>query len=160
MDRLWAPWRDEYMILKKKKGCIFCSAVRNTKNSADNYVVAENEFSMAMLNLYPYNNGHVLVAPKRHVRSIELLKENELLGLLKLVKRLKKRIDKTLRPAGYNIGINLGAAGGAGIPGHLHIHIVPRWQGDTNFIPVISDTKVIAYSLKKVYNLLKYADKA
>ncbi len=108
-----------------------------------------------MLNLYPYNNAHVMVAPFKHVKSLEGLSDTELLDLMNLVKKTKIKLDKRMRPDGYNIGINMGKIAGAGFAGHLHIHIVPRWAGDTNFMPVLADTKVVSDSLKAAYNALK-----
>jgi ATP adenylyltransferase len=153
MDRLWAPWRIKYLTAKKKKKCIFC---QSKKRSGD-YVVLRSAHSLAVLNIFPYNNGHIMVSPMRHVKDILQLKDMELLDLLKTVNRAKVLLDKILKPDGYNIGMNLFSAGGAGIPGHLHIHIVPRWKGDANFMPVLSDTKVISQSLDELYKKLKHA---
>ena len=108
-----------------------------------------------MLNLYPYNNGHVMVAPYRHVKSLELLSQAELVDLMKLVNEMKTDIDKKLKPHGFNIGLNVGRVGGAGFAGHVHIHVVPRWTGDMNFMPVVSSTKIISESLDAMYKLLK-----
>ncbi len=108
-----------------------------------------------MLNLYPYNNGHVMVAPYRHVKSLELLTSAELSDLMKLVNKTKMDMDKKLKPHGYNIGINIGKVAGAGFAGHCHIHVVPRWSGDCNFMPIIADTKVISESLEAMHKLLK-----
>lgn len=108
-----------------------------------------------MLNIFPYNNGHVMVAPYRHVSSLELLTDAELIDLMKLVNNTKTRIDKRLKAHGYNIGLNVGRAGGAGFAGHIHIHVVPRWTGDTNFMPVTGDTKVMSESLDAMHKLLK-----
>ncbi len=110
-----------------------------------------------MLNIFPYNNGHVMVAPLRHVRNLGNLTDVETLDLFSAVTRAQKLIDKILKPQGYNIGINLGRASGAGVPGHLHIHIVPRWVGDVNFMPVATGTKVISQSLDELHKLLKNA---
>ena len=107
-----------------------------------------------MLNLYPYNNGHVMVAPYRHVKSFEDLTGHETADLMKLVAKTKVTIDKKLKPDGYNIGVNLGKIGGAGFAGHLHIHIVPRWTGDTNFMPICADVKVVSESLDAMQKLL------
>ena len=108
-----------------------------------------------MLNLFPYNNGHVMVVPYRHVKSLELLTDSELIDLMKLVNKTKANIDKKLRPHGYNIGFNIGKVGGAGFAGHIHIHVVPRWVGDTNFMPVTGNAKVMAESLDAMRKLLK-----
>lgn len=153
-DRLWAPWRIKYIKNIKKQKCIFCQA--KISKSKD-YVLLRTKHSLAMLNIFPYNNGHTMVAPLRHLKDLAQLKEAEILDLCQTLNRIKKLLDQALRPDGYNIGINLSRHAGAGIPGHLHIHIVPRWQGDTNFMPVLSDTKVISQSLDELYKQLNYA---
>ena len=153
MNRLWAPWRIEY-VSKKNKGCIFCSSLKSGSDK-DKYILERLDHCFSMLNIFPYNNGHVMVAPNRHVASLDKLKEKELLELLKLINRTKNKLDKCLRPEGYNIGANIGRIAGAGFPGHVHIHIVPRWNGDTNFMPVIGNTKVISQSLQELYKKLK-----
>jgi len=152
-EKLWAPWRSKFIYLRKKKGCIFCGNRAGSKT--DRHVIDRSKYSFSMLNLYPYNNGHVMVAPYRHVKSLELLSDAEMSDLMKLVNKTKIKIDKALRPDGFNIGINLGKTGGAGYAGHVHIHIVPRWEGDTNFMPVLSDTKVVSESLDAMSGLLK-----
>ena len=108
-----------------------------------------------MLNIYPYNNGHLMIAPYRHKGSLQDLNEYEMLELMVLTKKSVKELDKILKPDGYNIGINLGKVAGAGFPGHLHVHIVPRWNGDTNFMPVLTKTKIISESLDSLYKRLK-----
>lgn len=153
MDKLWAPWRSKYIYLRANKKCIFCGNKKTAHKPK--FILESTKHSFSMLNLYPYNNGHVMVAPHRHVRSLELLKENELLDLMKLVNKTKRSIDKKLKPDGYNIGVNIGRIGGAGFAGHVHIHIVPRWAGDTNFMPVLNNTKVVSESLEAMYKLLK-----
>ena len=153
MKRLWAPWRIEY-IQKKSKGCIFCKTSKS-KQDRKNFIVHRSKYCFAILNIYPYTNGHIMVAPYRHVRDIDKLKENELLDLLNVMKLVKKKLDKFLKPTGYNMGMNVGRVGGAGFDKHLHIHIVPRWRGDINFMPIIAETKVISQSLREVYSKLK-----
>ncbi len=153
MDKLWAPWRVKYIRNIMKKGCVFCQA----RAKADDYVIFKTPYSIAMLNLYPYNNGHILVSPLRHVASLEQLKDEEALDLFKAIKKAQKLLDKVLKPQGYNVGINLSRAAGAGITGHLHVHIVPRWTGDTNFMPILSGVKVISQSLDELHKLLKNA---
>lgn len=157
MDKLWAPWRSKYIYLKKKKECIFCGN-RTAKSSKTRHLVAKSKYSFSMLNLYPYNNGHVMVAPFRHVKSLELLSDEELLDMMKLVNRTKLLLDKKLKPHGYNIGLNIGKIAGAGFDGHVHMHIVPRWLGDTNFMPMLSDTKVVVESLEAMHKLLGIKD--
>lgn len=152
VKRLWAPWRISYINNKKQKECIFCEA---KKARRPKYVLLKTRHSICMLNIYPYNNGHVMVSPLRHVRDLDSLNDEEILDLFGLLKKIKKMLDKVLKPEGYNIGINLSKAAGAGIAGHMHIHIVPRWTGDTNFMPVISDTKIISQSLDELYRKLK-----
>jgi ATP adenylyltransferase len=148
---LWAPWRLAYIRSHKKtKGCLFCRMARAKKAHAD-LVFLRSRDSLAMLNLYPYNNGHAMVAPKRHARSIVLLEPREIADLMNLVTRVMKRLDRVLAPEGYNIGMNIGRAAGAGIDRHLHVHIVPRWKGDTNFMPTLTDTKVISQSLEELH---------
>lgn len=151
MDRLWAPWRSKFVRGTKKKRCIFC-----LKNNPDNkrFIVKKSKHSFALLNIYPYNNGHVMVSPYRHAKDLKALEDKELLDLIKLVRDMQCLLDKKLKPHGFNIGINVGEAGGAGYRHHLHIHIVPRWNGDTNFMPVIGNTKVVPQSLEELYKLL------
>ncbi|MFA5087458.1 MAG: HIT domain-containing protein [Candidatus Omnitrophota bacterium] len=154
MDKLWAPWRVGYITaIGKVRGCVFCRISRE-KRDRENYIVARTKFSFAVLNIYPYNNGHILIMPYRHVNDILKLRREERDDLLDLLGKMKKLLDKTLKPRGYNIGINLGKVAGAGFPGHIHIHLVPRWQGDVNFMPVTSRTKVISQSLKQLYGTL------
>ena len=155
MDKLWAPWRDKYVTLKKAPGCIFCLANKKKAQDAKRFILKKEKHVFSMLNAYPYNNGHVMIAPYRHVSSLEKLTQEETLGLFNLLNYTKKMLDKKLKPMGYNIGLNVGRCAGAGFPGHIHIHIVPRWQGDTNFMPVLSSTKVVPASLVKMYNTLK-----
>jgi len=154
MDKLWAPWRSKYIYLRRHDKCIFCgnkSAASNHKR----YIIDKSKHSFSMLNLYPYNNGHVMVAPYRHVRDLSGLSREELLDLMELVRKTKKKLDAKMKPEGYNIGMNIGKIAGAGFAGHLHIHIVPRWDGDTNFMPVLGDTKVVSDSLHTVQRILK-----
>jgi len=156
MDRLWAPWRKAYIRPDKKKSraCVFCSLLRNRARSRD-YLLAQTRLCFAVLNLYPYNNGHVLVLPRRHVASPWDLTDAEKLDWLDLAARVQGAIEKKIHPHGFNLGINLGSAAGAGIPGHLHLHIVPRWIGDSNFMPIVGGVKVISESLRSVYRELK-----
>ena len=152
MDRLWAPWRIRYVQQKKQEGCIFCQGL---KSKTKNYVLFKTGYSISMLNVFPYNNGHAMVAPRRHVKELTELKDAEVLDLIKALHKTKKILSRVLKPRGYNIGINESSVAGAGITGHLHIHIVPRWLGDTNFMPVLNNTKVISQSLRELYRRLK-----
>ena len=161
IDRLWAPWRVKYIrecssakSKTKKSPCIFCSAIKDPVNK---FVVAQNKTAFAVLNIYPYNNGHLMVAPRRHAPDIGVLDEEECLDLFKMLNYMRDTLKKVLNPEGFNIGINEGRVSGAGIPGHLHMHIVPRWKGDTNFMPVTSSTKVVSQSLQELLTILKDA---
>jgi len=151
MDKIWAPWRSKFVTKRHKKGCIFCIA---NKKDKDNFIIRRSKRSFAMLNIYPYNNGHVMVSPYRHVRDIKGLNDKELLDIMKLLSDIQSLLQKKLKPHGFNIGINTGKVAGAGYAGHLHIHIVPRWNGDTNFMPVTGNTKIISQSLEELYSLL------
>ena len=137
-------------IIGKKKGCIFCKMLKERKD-ASNYIFRRSKYSFAVLNLYPYNNGHVLVLPNRHVNNLYKLNRQEREDLMDLLISTQALLESTLKPGGYNIGINLGRVAGAGFPGHLHIHMLPRWKGDVNFMPVIGNVKVISQALKTLY---------
>lgn len=154
MNQLWAPWRIGYCkSFKKEKGCLFCRVFKSKKDKT-NLVVLRSTHSLALLNLYPYTNGHIMVAPARHAKSLDLLSDREILDLFKLVNRAQKLLKRVLKPNGYNIGLNIGRAAGAGFDQHLHVHIVPRWFGDTNFMPALSQTKIISQSLAHLYEEL------
>lgn len=155
MDRLWAPWRIRYVQnSKKEKGCLFCKAYR-VESPKKNYVVLKTEHSLVMLNIYPYNNGHLMVAPRRHVATLEKCTPPEMADLMACVQNVIPAVRKILKPAGFNVGMNIGKVSGAGIAQHLHIHVVPRWQGDSNFMPVCAQTKIISQSLNEFYRRLK-----
>jgi len=153
MDKIWAPWRIGYIAKKKERGCIFCNAAKS--KSKRDFVIIKTALSIAILNKFPYNNGHLMVCPLRHTSDIEALTNAEIVDLFGVIKKCKKKLGKMLHPHGYNIGINLGKDAGAGITNHLHIHIVPRYCGDMNFMPVISDVKVIPQSLEELAEILK-----
>jgi ATP adenylyltransferase len=153
MKKIWAPWRSKFIYNRKRKGCIFCKAA-NAKKPKDCFVLEKTRSSFMMLNTFPYNNGHIMVSPKAHMASLTDLSANELTDLMLLLNRAIRLLDKTLKPHGYNIGINLGKTAGAGYPGHVHIHLVPRWEGDTNFMPIFSETKIMSESLNSLYKRL------
>lgn len=156
MDKLWAPWRGKYVttIAGKPKGCVFCTIENNKRRDKTSFVVHRGEHAFIVLNIYPYNNGHLMVIPNRHVNDTAKLRIEERNEVYELVERIKVIMKQTLNCQGFNVGINLGKAAGAGFPGHVHVHIVPRWKGDVNFMPVTAQTKVISQSLKEVYHLL------
>jgi ATP adenylyltransferase len=152
-QRLWAPWRLDYIKGPKPDECIFCAAVA-AEDDAASYVVARGERCFVMLNAYPYNNGHLMVAPYEHVPSIEELDEEALLDVMRLTKRSLAAILEAYSPDGFNLGINQGAVAGAGVEDHVHQHVVPRWGADTNFMPVIGNTRVLPQSLKDSWKTL------
>ncbi|MEM4280926.1 MAG: HIT domain-containing protein [Candidatus Caldarchaeum sp.] len=138
---------------KKEHGCIFCEAVK-TIDDRSKYVVHRGSSALIMMNLYPYNNGHLMVSPFRHIPSIEDMSDNEMLEVMKLLKLAIELTKKVLNPEGYNIGVNLGRSAGAGIEDHIHFHIVPRWSGDTNFMTTLSETRVLPETIDQTYNRL------
>ena len=154
MDRLWAPWRIKYVSSSTRKGCIFCKAFKEKKDYS-NLIILRSKHCFVILNIYPYNNGHVMIVPNRHIKDLEKLSKDEILDLTATMIKTKNIIKDILRPDGFNIGINIGKVAGAGVESHLHIHIVPRWNGDTNFMPIINNTKVIPQSLKDLYRSFK-----
>lgn len=151
MERLWAPWRMEYILAPSKEGCVFCDAL---KKGEDGFVLFSERLAFIIMNTYPYNNGHIMVAPTRHTEDLNSLTTDEMLSLSKLVKKGVGVLKERLKAESFNIGMNLGKVAGAGEE-HLHIHIVPRWTGDSNFMPVISDTKVVSQGLIQTYRILK-----
>lgn len=154
MDTIWAPWRVTYIEMAKPKGCILCDKPKENKD-AENYIVFRGKHSFIILNAFPYNPGHLMVAPYRHVPSPEDLNPEELLEHSHLINRCLGALRETFASQDFNIGMNLGTVAGAGIPGHMHSHIVPRFTGDTNFMPVLADIKVVPQALKDTYNKLK-----
>jgi ATP adenylyltransferase len=154
MKHTWAPWRIEYIRMEKPRGCILCDKPKE-KRDVENYILFRGEKNFIMLNAYPYNPGHLLIAPYRHIAGLEELTESERNEHYKLVSRSVEVLKAQLKPAGFNLGANLGRVAGAGIDDHFHSHIVPRWQGDDNFMPVLADTKVIPQALADTYTGLK-----
>jgi ATP adenylyltransferase len=160
MDRLWAPWREAYVtaVIQKKSGCIFC-AILKERQDRRNLIFTRSAHSFAVLNLYPYNNGHSLIVPARHVNDLDKLRPEERLDFFDLMSDTKRLLQAILKPDGFNIGINLGRVAGAGVPGHVHMHVVPRWKGDVNFMPVVNGTRVISQSMKALFQQLKKAQR-
>ena len=156
MKQLWAPWRIEYIRSPKHDGCIFCDFPREHRDG-ERLILYRGKLSFIIMNNYPYNPGHVMIAPYRHVGKWEDLDDDELLEIMKLSQLVIKALKEVMNPDGFNMGVNLGRVAGAGIDDHVHLHIVPRWNGDTNFMPVIADTKVIPESLQEAYYELKGA---
>jgi ATP adenylyltransferase len=149
-ERLWAPWRLDYIKGPKPDECIFCTGPA-AGDDADRYIVRRGEHVFAMLNAFPYNNGHLMVSPYRHVPSIEELDEPALLELMTMTQAALAALRTAYAPEGFNLGVNQGKVAGAGVEHHVHLHIVPRWGADTNFMPVIGDTRVLPQSLEDSY---------
>lgn len=158
MEYLWAPWRSAYVTDSSKKdrkfSCIFCDFIAEN-NDKGNLIVYRGKYSFIILNRFPYNPGHIMIVPYRHIPSIELLDANETVEIFNLIKLSLKILREIYSPDGFNVGINIGRVAGAGIESHVHVHIVPRWNGDANFMPVISNTKVLPEALEDTYNKLK-----
>lgn len=156
MDRLWAPWRINYIsAAKRAKGCLFCRISKQARTAdRKNLIVRRSEHVFCVLNKFPYNNGHLMFAPYRHIRSLSQLNNGEILDLFSTLNKIQALLREVLKPDGFNLGMNLGGASGAGIPGHLHLHVVPRWREDTNFMPALFDTKVVPQSLESLYEKL------
>ena len=154
MKQIWAPWRTVYIGGDHDNAkCIFCEKLESDQDEA-NLVLLRGDKTFVLMNLYPYNNGHLLIAPKRHVGEIEELTEGEMTELFKMTQRMVKTL-RAFNPEGFNVGVNIGRIAGAGVPGHFHIHVVPRWAGDTNFMPVFGDVRVISESLEVTFRKLK-----
>lgn len=157
MEHLWAPWRREFVTGEKPTGCIFCRFANETGSGDErrNLVLGRTPHSFAVLNRFPYNNGHLMVLPKRHVGDFVQLSEPELVDLHRLLQTAVRLVNEAYQPEGANLGMNLGADAGAGIIGHLHWHLVPRWRGDTNFMPVVGGTKVMVEHLHQTWEALR-----
>ena len=159
-ENLWAPWRIKYIqSLSKSNECFICHNLENPQDDDANLVLWRTKHCIVILNRFPYNNGHLLIAPNRHIAGLDEASDEELLEMFKLVREGQKALSAAIKPHGFNVGLNFGRCGGAGLPGHLHIHIVPRWEGDTNFMSVCGDTKVISQSLIELQELLKQTSK-
>jgi len=154
MENLWAPWRIEYILGKREAYCIFCPEGDGLSDE-ERLILHRGRLTMVMMNKYPYNNGHLLVAPWRHLANLNELDEDEMTAIMRWVKICTIILKRVMHPNGFNIGLNLGAAAGAGVEDHLHFHVVPRWQGDTNFLTVFGDVRSIPEHLKQTYTKLR-----
>lgn len=150
---LWAPWRMGYISRVKEKGCFLCRAFKSEKDE-ENLVLCRGKQTFVILNLFPYNNGHIMIAPNRHIKDFEEMTKEERSEIMLFIDTSIKIMKRVLKAEGFNAGINIGKAAGAGLDKHIHFHMVPRWTGDTNFMPVVTGTKVISQSLKELYLLL------
>ena len=155
MKNLWAPWRMAYVGgISEEKECFLCKALAEGDKEGC-LLLWRSELAFCIINRVPYNNGHVLVAPNRHVGDVETLTEQEMCALMRDAVRAQKLLRKVMKPHGFNWGLNVGRAAGAGLVDHLHLHVVPRWEGDTNFMPVFADVKVIPQALEDLCSMLK-----
>jgi len=159
MERLWSPWRSQYIdsIQEKDKshGCVLCEAVKNDETEIESLIVEKGELTYTVLNLFPYNNGHMMIVPYRHTSEFASLTKEEKAEIMNKLQLAEQALKTIFSPEGFNIGLNLGKVSGAGLHEHIHFHIVPRWNGDTNFMPVLGEVKVISQDLlitkKKLY---------
>jgi ATP adenylyltransferase len=160
MDRLWSPWRYEYLrSAGPSDDCIFC-AILAEQRDAKHYVLLRGEYNFVLLNLYPYTSGHLMVAPYEHVASLGDARPETLAEMMTLARRCELALRSVYRPGGINIGMNLGECAGAGVAGHIHMHLLPRWVGDANFITVVGETRVLPESLETTYERLSEAFRA
>ena len=156
METMWAPWRIEYILSEKEEGCVFCHALKNK----DSLTLYKGPETLVVMNKFPYINGHLLVAPVRHIATLDELSKSEMGELLATVDRAVSVLKTKMNPDGFNVGLNLGRVAGAGIEEHLHFHVVPRWFGDTNALTVFADVRVIPEHLQETYmNLKPYFEK-
>ncbi len=156
MQRLWAPWRLQYVTDQqpRKEGCFFCNAFAETGSEKENLLLYRGDKAFVMLNRFPYNGGHLMVAPARHYGNFEEAAADEITEIWRLTALAKAVLIKAMRAEGVNIGVNQGKCAGAGVKDHLHVHIVPRWEGDVNFMPVMADIKVMPQALEECYEVL------
>ena len=155
MERLWAPWRMEYISAEPRPGCLFCRVLQDPDDKDSELVVWRPEGAIVMLNRFPYNPGHAMVAPAAHVGDLEALDDEQTTHLMRALKRTIAVLKASMSPEGFNIGANAGRVAGAGIPDHIHLHVVPRWNGDTNFMTAVAEVRVMAEDLETSYKKLK-----
>jgi len=153
MERIFAPWRIRYVLAPKPKDCVFCVAPKENRDR-ENLILYRGKTCYVIMNRNPYNPGHVMVNPYRHIPSIEDMTDEEMVESMKLVRLSIRAIREAMNPDGFNVGVNIGKVAGAGMAAHLHIHIVPRWNGDTSFMPVLADVQVIPEALEETYDKL------
>lgn len=156
MEHLWTPWRMEYILSDKQAGCIFCEMLA-TADGDETLILHRGELGFLVLNKYPYNNGHLMAVPYRHAASLEDLTAAELAEIMALTTLSIRALRRCLQPAGFNIGLNIGKVAGAGVLDHVHLHVVPRWAGDTNFMPLFADVRVIPQTLRETAGMLRGA---
>lgn len=159
MERMWSPWRSHYVGTADEsnaQGCFLCACSQAHHATADNLVVAQYEHCVVVLNRFPYNAGHLLIAPNDHVAEFEALNEPVAVQMTQVTQQAIRVLNGIIRPHGYNFGANLGRSAGAGVPDHVHWHLVPRWNGDTNFMPTIGETKVMSHALEDLWEQFRH----
>lgn len=154
MKELWAPWRIEYFKKVKGKGCFLCKSFASVRDR-DNLLLKRGKTCVVLMNRYPYTSGHLMVAPIRHVATLEDMNQRELAEMMQLTQQAIRALKKIARPHGFNIGVNIGKAAGAGLKDHIHLHIVPRWTGDTNFVTVMADIRIVPQALQELWKELR-----
>jgi ATP adenylyltransferase len=159
MKTLWAPWRMAFILGSREKGCVFCNRWKRKKDEAD-LILHRGKHAFVILNKYPYANGHILIVPYKHTPSLEKLDRKSYTEILSLITDSVKILKKTFRAQGFNIGSNIGKIAGAGIAEHIHFHVVPRWEGDVNYMPLIGETKVMPDHLENIYHEIRKAWRA
>jgi len=156
MNHLWSPWRMEYIEnTHKEDGCVFCNAQAEAEDGAENLITYRGEYAYVILNRFPYTSGHLMVIPFEHKPNLEELNAQTRAEMMELTSRCTTALNSIYRPQGFNIGVNIGEAAGAGVLGHVHIHIVPRWKGDTNFMSAVGGTRVLPEALEDTYKRVK-----
>ena len=158
MDILWSPWRYDYITKSgsaKTSGCVFCDILNNSASDEENFIVSRAEFNFVILNIYPYTSGHLMVVPYQHLANLSDGPSESTTEMMELTKRAQSVLAETYKPDGINLGMNLGHAAGAGVAGHYHMHILPRWVGDVNFMTAIGQTRTLPESLEDTYKKLK-----
>lgn len=155
MNRIWSPWRMKYVNThQKEESCVFCSA-QARKDSVENLIAFRGKCAFVILNLYPYTSGHLMVVPFDHTAALEALERDTRAEMMELTSQCMEVLKKTYRPQGFNVGANIGVAAGAGVPDHVHIHVVPRWSGDTNFMSVLGETRVLPEAIEVTYQRVR-----
>lgn len=158
MERMWSPWRSQYIDAfketKEDNYCVFCSSVKGNMEDEKSLVIYNGKGVFTIMNLYPYNNGHLMIVPNRHISAINQITTEEFAEITRQISLATEALTKLYSPHGFNIGANIGKAAGAGIDAHIHFHVVPRWNGDTNFMPVVGKVKVISHDLLETRNSL------
>ncbi len=151
MEKLWSPWRSQYIDTIKERNpasaCFLCDAVEQSPLDMNNFLIYKGETTFTIMNLYPYNNGHLMVVPNRHLSNFAELSKEENMEIMEALQKAQLALTDVLKPEGFNIGANLGKVSGAGVDDHIHFHIVPRWNGDTNFMPILGEVKIISQDL-------------